>query len=84
MPWLIGVILLLAGMVIVLLALIFAGDASLGGGADASPTPSAAAFGAGRLRSVERAEPDSEDQSVAIAGSIEEPGLPCRSTATSR
>jgi hypothetical protein len=32
-PWLIGVILLLAGMVIVLLALIFAGDASLGGGA---------------------------------------------------
>jgi len=29
-PWLIGVILLLAGMVIVLLALIFAGDASLG------------------------------------------------------
>ena len=31
-PWLIGVILLLAGMVIVLLALIFAGDASLGGG----------------------------------------------------
>ncbi len=46
-PWLIGVILLLAGMVIVLLALIFAGDASLGGGADASPTPVAAAFGAG-------------------------------------
>ena len=32
-PWLIGVILLLAGMVIVLLALIFAGDASLGGSA---------------------------------------------------
>jgi len=32
-PWLIGVILLLAGMVIVLLALIFAGDASLGGAA---------------------------------------------------
>ncbi|HEU5326385.1 MAG TPA: hypothetical protein VFV59_10930, partial [Candidatus Limnocylindria bacterium] len=31
-PWLIGVILLLAGMVIVLLALIFAGDASLAGG----------------------------------------------------
>ena len=31
-PWLIGVILLLAGMVIVLLALIFAGDASLQGG----------------------------------------------------
>jgi len=30
-PWLIGVILLLAGMVIVLMALIFAGDASLGG-----------------------------------------------------
>ena len=30
-PWLIGVILLLAGMVIVLLALIFAGDGSLGG-----------------------------------------------------
>jgi hypothetical protein len=36
-PWLIGVILLLAGMVIVLLALIFAGDASLGGAA-ASPS----------------------------------------------
>jgi hypothetical protein len=36
-PWLIGVILLLAGMVIVLLALIFAGDPSLaGGGADPS------------------------------------------------
>ena len=45
MPWLIGVILLLAGMVIVLLALIFAGDASLGGGgAGGSPTPSAFAF----------------------------------------
>ena len=41
-PWLIGVILLLAGMVIVLLALIFAGDASLGGiGADASGSPQA-------------------------------------------
>ena len=44
-PWLIGLILLLAGMVIVLLALIFAGDASLGGAAtlpsgsgDPSPT----------------------------------------------
>jgi hypothetical protein len=43
-PWLIGVILLLAGMVIVLLALIFAGDGSLGGGTGASPTPVAAAF----------------------------------------
>ena len=41
-PWLIGVILLLAGMVIVLLALIFAGDASLGGGADATPSPTIA------------------------------------------
>ena len=41
-PWLIGVILLLAGMVIVLLALIFAGDGSLGGGGDASPTQAAA------------------------------------------
>ena len=38
-PWLIGFILLLAGMVIVLLALIFAGDGSLGAG-DASPSPS--------------------------------------------
>ena len=38
-PWLIGVILLLAGMVIVLLALIFAGDASLGGGSGATPSP---------------------------------------------
>ena len=37
-PWLIGLVLLLAGMVIVLLALIFAGDGSLGG---ASPEPSA-------------------------------------------
>jgi hypothetical protein len=37
-PWLIGFILLLAGMVIVLLALIFAGDASLGGGSG-EPTP---------------------------------------------
>ncbi|HVM25324.1 MAG TPA: hypothetical protein VM253_08000, partial [Candidatus Limnocylindrales bacterium] len=42
-PWLIGVILLLAGMVIVLLALIFAGDASLGGAGAASPSPSLAA-----------------------------------------
>ncbi|HUF06581.1 MAG TPA: hypothetical protein VMP86_04235 [Candidatus Binatia bacterium] len=47
-PWLIGVILLLVGMVIVLLALIFAGDASLGGvGAAPSKgpavTPSASA-----------------------------------------
>ncbi|MDQ2689803.1 MAG: hypothetical protein M3Y29_05980, partial [Chloroflexota bacterium] len=40
-PWLIGVILLLAGMVIVLLALIFAGDASLGGAAAATPTVAA-------------------------------------------
>jgi hypothetical protein len=44
-PWLIGLILLLAGMVIVLLALIFAGDASLGGAAagpsgTADPSPS--------------------------------------------
>jgi hypothetical protein len=43
-PWLIGVILLLAGMVIVLLALIFAGDASLGGSA-ASPSGSLAGVG---------------------------------------
>ena len=42
-PWLIGFILLLAGMVIVLLALIFAGDASLGGGSgDPTPQPSLA------------------------------------------
>ena len=40
-PWLIGFILLLAGMVIVLLALIFAGDDSMGAGAG-SPSPSAA------------------------------------------
>jgi hypothetical protein len=46
-PWLIGVILLLAGMVIVLLALIFAGDASLGGASGASPTPTAAAIAGG-------------------------------------
>jgi len=44
-PWLIGLILLLAGMVIVLLALIFAGDASLGGAAvlpsgSGNPSPS--------------------------------------------
>jgi len=38
-PWLIGFILLLAGMVIVLLALIFAGDDSMGAG-EASPSPS--------------------------------------------
>ena len=44
-PWLIGVILLLAGMVIVLLALIFAGDASLGGGGGATPSPTAAGLG---------------------------------------
>jgi hypothetical protein len=37
-PWLIGFILLLAGMVIVLLALIFAGDESLAG-AGSSPSP---------------------------------------------
>jgi hypothetical protein len=40
-PWLIGFILLLAGMVIVLLALIFAGEESFGAGA--SPSPSNAA-----------------------------------------
>ena len=39
-PWLIGFILLLAGMVIVLLALIFAGEESLGG-SGASPSASA-------------------------------------------
>jgi hypothetical protein len=51
-PWLIGLILLLAGMVIVLLALIFAGDASLGGAAvvpsgsgDPSPSLMAGNFG---------------------------------------
>ncbi len=41
-PWLIGIILLLAGMVIVLLALIFAGDSSLGG-LGAQPSESALA-----------------------------------------
>lgn len=41
-PWLIGLILLLAGMVIVLLALIFAGPQSLGA---PSPSPSASAAG---------------------------------------
>jgi hypothetical protein len=41
-PWLIGLVLLLAGMVIVLLALIFAGDGSLGG-ASPQPSPSLAA-----------------------------------------
>ena len=41
-PWLIGFILLLAGMVIVLLALIFAGDESLGAG---RPTGSGAGVG---------------------------------------
>jgi hypothetical protein len=41
-PWLIGLILLLAGMVIVLLALIFAGDASLGA---TNSSPSASAVG---------------------------------------
>jgi hypothetical protein len=47
-PWLIGFILLLAGMVIVLLALIFAGDASLGGGSGGpTPRPSLAAGVAG-------------------------------------
>ena len=45
-PWLIGVILLLAGMVIVLLALIFAGDASLGGAAS-SPSGLAGIGGSG-------------------------------------
>ncbi len=42
-PWLIGLILLLAGMVIVLLALIFAGDQSLAG---PSPSPASSAAGA--------------------------------------
>jgi hypothetical protein len=56
-PWLIGVILLLAGMVIVLLALIFAGDASLGGGADASPTPPAAAIVPGPSGALSAASP---------------------------
>ena len=36
------------------------------------------------LRSVDRAEPDSEDQPVAIAGSIGEPGCGAAATATSR
>ena len=45
-PWLIGVILLLAGMVIVLIALIFAGDASLGG-RGASPSASLPGVAAG-------------------------------------
>jgi hypothetical protein len=44
-PWLIGVILLLAGMVIVLLALIFAGDGSLGG-AGSAPSESIAPLAA--------------------------------------
>jgi hypothetical protein len=47
-PWLIGVILLLAGMVIVLLALIFAGDGSLGGSTPSpTPNPTLAAVPAG-------------------------------------
>ena len=37
-----------------------------------------------RLRSVDRAEPHSEDQPVAVAGSIGRARRPCRSTATSR
>jgi hypothetical protein len=42
-PWLIGFILLLAGMVIVLLALIFAGDDSMGAGGPSPSPPNAAA-----------------------------------------
>jgi hypothetical protein len=47
-PWLIGFILLLAGMVIVLLALIFAGDASLGAGVPSPSATSAVAFASPR------------------------------------
>ena len=81
-PWLIGVILLLAGMVIVLLALIFAGDASLGGGgAGGSPTPSAFAFvpaasGAG--------EPHSDGPVRRALRSHRRAPTPSRNTASSR
>lgn len=54
-PWLIGFILLLAGMVIVLLALIFAGDASLGGGG-AGPSGSDDIFAVGASASLAPAE----------------------------
>ncbi|MGI8828694.1 MAG: hypothetical protein ACR2I5_02840 [Candidatus Limnocylindria bacterium] len=53
-PWLIGVILLLAGMVIVLLALIFAGDASLG---STGALPSGSALGVVPSGGIESASP---------------------------
>jgi hypothetical protein len=71
-PWLIGLILLLAGMIIVLMALIFLGEGSLGGfaaGASDSavgslvPSPSAA----------ESATPTPESSTLAVASHAAEP-----------
>lgn len=66
-PWLIGVILLLAGMVIVLLALIFAGDASLGGGG-AAPSDSTLAV----IPSLE-ASPSAEPTATPTAAPTQSP-----------
>jgi hypothetical protein len=71
-PWLIGFILLLAGMVIVLLALIFAGDESLGaGGPDPSASGSAAPTRSAGPRSSATAAP-----SVSAAAAASEAAEP--------
>jgi len=71
-PWLIGVILLLAGMVIVLLALIFAGDASLGSsGAAPSESPVAAVASAGATASLDPTPSPREIPSESVVASAE-------------
>ena len=69
-------------MVIVLLALIFAGDASLGGGAGGLADAIGPRVRPGRLRS---REPHSADQPVTLGEPSKSPRTPSRpNTATSR
>ena len=69
-PWLIGVILLLAGMVIVLLALIFAGDASLQAAAVPSGSGLASPIAAAASGSAEPVPSPTEAPSASAAASV--------------
>ncbi len=76
-PWLIGFILLLAGMVIVLLALIFAGDQSLGAGllnasasASGSAQPSASAAASVAATPTPQPSPSSEPSATPAPAAV--------------
>lgn len=72
-PWMIGVILALAGMVIVLLALIFTFPGGLTGSASPTPTPSGAPSAAESQVAVVSAEPSATDEPTATPVPTPEP-----------